>query len=208
MLDPIDLAAVRADVAYYYDPYGPLGVDGCGLARHCTALADEVERLNGCVLKYEQRLEIDHAYHTEKIDGKTELVRHEIPPPERSEFPDGIKCRDITIAALESDRDALAAEVKRLRGVNSDDADPITADWLKSIGFVNPNICATGCFDIGDSGVGLRWRPSRPRDLHITNGVNEGEGIRIYREVITRSYIRRLMDALDISPRIPDPETP
>ena len=55
----------------------------------------QIAALQARVRELEARLEVDHEYALDKEAGK--LVRVEVPPSERSKFPDGITCRDATI---------------------------------------------------------------------------------------------------------------
>ncbi len=78
------------------------------------ALLAEVERL-------EARLEVDHVYTL--VDG--EMVREEVPPEKRGEYPDGIDCRDETIKLLEEDRERLKARLKQYEAVAPEPPNPL-----------------------------------------------------------------------------------
>lgn len=67
------------------------------------------------VADYEARLEIDHAYQMDDSapDGSR---RVEVPPGERSSWPDGIMARDETIKGLERNEATLRARIAELEG--------------------------------------------------------------------------------------------
>jgi len=52
----------------------------------------EIRELKARIAKYQERLEIDHAFRWSEADG--EMVRFEIPDDERDTFPDAISCRE------------------------------------------------------------------------------------------------------------------
>ena len=60
------------------------------------------------IAKLEARLEIDHAF---RMGDGDEMVRYEIPPEERDNFPDGIACRDETIRLRDELVDELAEDL-------------------------------------------------------------------------------------------------
>jgi hypothetical protein len=81
--------------------------------RSLTHLRSENASLRSRIAKLEARLEIDHAYQWQG-EGE-ELVRIEIPPEERSTFPDGITARDATIKLQDERIERLRSRIERLR---------------------------------------------------------------------------------------------
>lgn len=76
-----------------------------------AALA-RVEALEAKVQKYEERLQIDHCYELNPVrtgDVDNDLIRKEIPPEKRGDFPDLIECQQATIALQDEEIKRLAA---------------------------------------------------------------------------------------------------
>lgn len=73
-------------------------------------LIDEIAHLRVRVDELEERLEISHVYRMRSGGGFDKVI---VPTDRRRTMPDGIDCRDATIALLEEDRDDLIEDMKR-----------------------------------------------------------------------------------------------
>ena len=86
----------------------------------------EISRLKALVKKYEERLEIDHAFRHNPPDFKRE--KFFLTDKEKETFPDAVTCRDATIKFLEMDVDEQAVIIGKA-------IDLIYAEMGKSIGW-------------------------------------------------------------------------
>lgn len=78
-----------------------------GTAAMLRALRAALTEAEARVKVLEERLEITHVNRFDEASG--EMVRVELPPEDRLVFPDGVFCRDATIAELESQIEELVA---------------------------------------------------------------------------------------------------
>lgn len=110
-----DRLAVTLSLSLYKNIPGWPGATDEQLA----AVADDaLASLRSRVEALEARLEITHAWRWD--DASEELVRYEIPAEQRATFPDGIACRDATIALGDE-------QFKRLKVIKTEQAARIEA---------------------------------------------------------------------------------
>lgn len=76
--------------------------------------ADALEAVQAEIQRCHKRLEITHVFKMR--DENSGLERVEIPYEERRQQPDGIECRDATIALLEQSNKAAQARIAELEG--------------------------------------------------------------------------------------------
>ena len=144
------IAATDATITRLHAENEALKSDVSDLVRAGSDEATENERLVKERDRCHARLEIDHCYQsTSTGDGKP--VRVEIPLSNRGDYPDGIDCRDDTIAMLQvraetaeaenerlvKERDEARAEIALWNGkavaLESDELDGLAAKWPRVV---------------------------------------------------------------------------
>jgi hypothetical protein len=107
------LAAMRAERDALARHSLKAGNDAARMAIEVLRLTEDNEALRKERGRCHARLEIDHVWVMGDNDD-SDLERRDIPLAERGEIPDGIECRDATIAVLEQDASAGKARIKAL----------------------------------------------------------------------------------------------
>jgi hypothetical protein len=118
----------------------------------------------------EARLEVDHAWKMEN----GQLVRFEIPPEDRANWPDGIDCRDETIKLLEEQLSSLSARLREVEGALK----AVKIGDVYGKPFIGITMGDEGCWSVEWPQEGLRilnlWEKLQARALTKPPGESDG----------------------------------